>query len=125
MKRVVICFIILLTIIVQSIISLSILKHKNNELSALIDQAVDFAQKGEQEQAIEKTQEVYDYWQDYFTKVSYLIQTSKLENISYSIAKLQPLLVNNSEEFYAECSMIKLGIKGIYNSEFPHLYSVF
>lgn len=121
----VICFIILLTIIVQSIISLSILKHKNNELSALIDQAVDFAQKGEQEQAIEKTQEVYDYWQDYFTKVSYLIQTSKLENISYSIAKLQPLLVNNSEEFYAECSMIKLGIKGIYNSEFPHLYSVF
>ena len=109
----------------QSIISLSILKHKNNELSALIDQAVDFAQKGDQEQAIEKTQEVYDYWQDYFTKVSYLIQTSKLENISYSIAKLQPLLANNSEEFYAECSMIKLGIKGIYNSEFPHLYSVF
>ncbi|NLZ46001.1 MAG: DUF4363 family protein [Clostridiales bacterium] len=125
MKRVIICSIILATIITQSIISLAILRHKNNEFSDLIDQAVTLNQSGQQDKALEKTKEVYDYWQDYYKKISFLIQSSKLDNISYSVAKLKPLLEMDSEDFFAECSMIKVGIIVIYDSEYPHFYSVF
>lgn len=124
MKRIILCIGILLAILIQSVASLMILKHKNNELSSLIDQAAYLAQNGDKEAALEKTAEIQDYWQDYYVKVSYLIQTSKLEDIAFSVSKLTPLLEKDSEEFFSECFLINRGIQLIFSNECPKLSSV-
>lgn len=124
MKRIILCIGILLAILIQSVASLMILKHKNSELSALIDQAACLAQSGDKEAALEKTAEIQDYWQDYYVKVSYLIQTSKLEDIAFSVSKLTPLLEKDSEEFFSECFLINRGIQLIFSNECPKLSSV-
>ena len=124
MKRIILCIGILLAILIQSVASLMILKHKNNELSSLIDQAAYLAQSGDKEAALEKTAEIQDYWQDYYVKVSYLIQTSKLEDIAFSVSKLTPLLEKDSEEFFSECFLINRGIQLIFSNECPKLSSV-
>lgn len=124
MKRIILCIGILLAILIQSVASLMILKHKNNELSSLINQAAYLAQNGDKEAALEKTAEIQDYWQDYYVKVSYLIQTSKLEDIAFSVSKLTPLLEKDSEEFFSECFLINRGIQLIFSNECPKLSSV-
>ena len=124
MKRIILCIGILLAILIQSVASLMILKHKNNELSSLIDQAAYLAQNGDKEAALEKTAEIQDYWQDYYVTVSYLIQTSKLEDIAFSVSKLTPLLEKDSEEFFSECFLINRGIQLIFSNECPKLSSV-
>lgn len=101
-----------------------ILKGRNRRLAELIDKAVSYARAGQQELAAESTKELQDYWEEYYVTVSYLVQTSKLEDISYSVAKLDPLLETGSEEFYSECRLIKYGTELIYKNEFPDLHSV-
>lgn len=124
MKRVILCAAILCVIIIQSVVSLAILGSKNRKLDAVISEAVKLAEAGDTQGALAKTDEIVSCWDDYYVTVSYLVQTSKLEDLSYSVSKLKALLEKDSEEFFSECSLIRYGIELIYKNEFPDLHSV-
>ena len=90
-----------------------------------LDSITEYAEDEKTDQALEKIKEFSRSWKDYYICVSFLVESSRLEDISASCAKLEALLLKNSEELYSECETIKYGIKLIYNNEFPYLHSIF
>ena len=125
MKRLILCVTILIVIISGSVSSLFLLKSKNQKLINTLDSITECAEDEKTDQALEKIKEFSRSWKDYYICVSFLVESSRLEDISESCAKLEALLLKNSEELYSECETIKYGIKLIYNNEFPYLHSIF
>ncbi len=125
MKRLILCITILIVIISGSVSSLFLIKNKNQKLINTLDSITEYAEDEKTDQALEKIKEFSRSWKDYYICVSFLVESSRLEDISASCAKLEALLLKNSEELYSECETIKYGIKLIYNNEFPYLHSIF
>lgn len=125
MKRLILCITILLVIISGSIFSLFLIKNKNQELITALDTITEYAEDEKTDQALEKIKEFSRSWKDYYICVSFIVESSRLEDISASCAKLEALLLKSSEELYSECEAIKYGITLIYNNEFPYLHSIF
>lgn len=125
MKRLVLCITILVVIISGSILSLVLIKNKNQHLINTLNMITEYAEDEKTDQALEKIKEFSRSWKDYYICVSFLVESSRLEDISASCAKLEALLMKNSEELYSECETIKYGITLIYNNEFPYLHSIF
>lgn len=125
MKRLILCITILIVIISGSVSSLFLIKSKNQKLINTLDSITECAEDEKTDQALEKIKEFSRSWKDYYICVSFLVESSRLEDISESCAKLEALLLKNSEELYSECETIKYGIKLIYNNEFPYLHSIF
>lgn len=125
MKRLILCVTILIVIISGSVSSLFLIKSKNQKLINTLDSITECAEDEKTDQALEKIKEFSRSWKDYYICVSFLVESSRLEDISESCAKLEALLLKNSEELYSECETIKYGIKLIYNNEFPYLHSIF
>lgn len=125
MKRLILCITILIVIISGSILSLILIKNKNQHLINTLNMITEYAEDEKTDQALEKIKEFSRSWKDYYICVSFLVESSRLEDISASCAKLEALLMKNSEELYSECETIKYGITLIYNNEFPYLHSIF
>lgn len=125
MKRLILCTTILGIIISGSILSLMLIKNKNQELITTLDTITEYAEDKKTDQALEKIKEFSQSWKSYYICVSFIVESSRLEDISASCAKLEALLQKNSEELYSECETIKYGITLIYNNEFPYLHSIF
>lgn len=125
MKRLILCATILIIIISGSVLSLLLIKNKNQELITTLDTITEYAENKKTDQALEKIKEFSQSWKNYYICVSFIVESSRLEDISASCAKLEALLLKNSEELYSECETIKYGITLIYNNEFPYLHSIF
>lgn len=124
MKRFVICVAILVGILLQSVLSIFTLKRFNDNLKEYVTEAVYLAENKEYDRASEVVGKIEKYWEKYYKTASFLIQTSKLEEISFAVSKLSPLLRKGSEEFFSECDMIIYSTKQIYENELPRLSSV-
>lgn len=124
MKRLAVCVVILCSIAAISVYSIFAIGKANDKLFLLIDSTAQSYRDGAQDTE-QKLDELEDYWREYYVKVSYLSQSCTLDDISYSVAKLPALLEKNAEEFLSECESIRAWAKKIYDSQFPHLYSVF
>ena len=57
-------------------------------------------------------------------KISFVATSSTLDDISYSVAKLAPLLKEDSDEFVSECQSIKYWAYLVYSNQLPYFYSV-
>ena len=125
MKRLILCVTILVIIITGSVLSLFLINNKNQQLIKTIDAITEFAEDRKTDQALEKIDEFSRLWKKYYICVSFLVESSCLEDVSASCAKLKALLLKDSEELYSECETIKYGITLIYNNEFPYLHSIF
>ncbi len=124
MKRITLCIVIFAAIIVISAGSLFMLNKNNKELTGKIDEIIELYDNGSDEIS-DKVNELEEYWEDYYIRISFVAQSSTLDDISYSVAKLLPLYEQDSDEFVSECESIKYWIKRVYDSQFPHFYSVF
>lgn len=125
MKRLILCITILVVIVSGSVLSLLLINNKNQHLISTLNMITEYAEDEKTDQALEKIKEFSRSWKDYYICVSFLVESSRLEDISASCAKLEALLMKNSEELYSECETIKYGITLIYNNEFPYLHSIF
>ncbi|MDE6149532.1 MAG: DUF4363 family protein [Ruminococcus sp.] len=124
MKRITLCIGIFIAIIVVSIGSLFLLHKNNKELTEKIDEIIELY-NNESDEVSDKVNDLEKYWDDYYIRISFVAQSSTLDDISYSVAKLLPLYEQDSDEFVSECESIKYWIKRVYDSQFPHFYSVF
>jgi len=123
MKRIVLCITILGTIIAVSVFSLFVLHKNNTRLIEMLDDVIE-AYDNAPDEVSEKVDGIEQYWEDYYIRISFLVQSSTLDNISYSVARLGSMYEQDSDEFVSECESIKYWVKRVYDSQFPHFYSV-
>lgn len=124
MKRLILCAVIIAVIIAGAMMSVASIKKKNNILISKLNEAIKLADDGEKEQALDAVRDLNDYWTDYYIKISFLVESSRLDDISTSVAKLRPLLEKDSEEFFSECEVIRFGVTLVYDSELPLWHSM-
>lgn len=124
MKRVYICIGIFLSIIAISAASLNILKKSNNELFYRIDEISSIYQTNPG-LAAAKVEELEEFWEKYYLRISFVAHSSTLNDISTTMSKLPSLLENDSEEFMSELLSIKHWAQLVYINQFPYLHSVF
>lgn len=125
MKRFVVCIIILVLIISGSTFSLYFFDKKNDEITEHIDYIQTLYKENKTDEAEEELTRLDRFWDEYYNFMSFIVQSTKLEEISLSVSKLKYLLEMDSDEFLSECESIKYGIQMIYDSEYPHFHSVF
>lgn len=124
MKRLTACMIILTVIASMSVLSVWAVKRENDKFIFLVN-AAENSYRQESDDMNERLEELEKGWKKYYTHVSYIAQSCTLDDISYAVAKLPALLEKGSEEFLAECESIRSWTEKIYNTQYPHLYSVF
>lgn len=124
MKRLTACMIILTVIASMSVLSVWAVKRENDKFIFLVN-AAENSYRQENDDMNERLEELEKGWKKYYTHVSYIAQSCTLDDISYAIAKLPALLEKGSEEFLSECESIRSWTEKIYNTQYPHLYSVF
>lgn len=125
MKRLITCVIILVLIISGSTYSLYVFDKKNDDITNHIDYIQTLYKQNKTDEAEEELTRLDRFWNEYYNYMSFIVQSTKLEDISLSVSKLRYLLKKDSDEFLSECESIKYGIQMIYDSEYPHLHSVF
>ncbi len=125
MKRLITCVIILVLIISGSTYSLYVFDKKNDDITEHIDYIQTLYKQNKTDEAEEELTRLDRFWNEYYNYMSFIVQSTKLEDISLSVSKLRYLLKKDSDEFLSECESIKYGIQMIYDSEYPHLHSVF
>lgn len=125
MKRLITCVIILVLIISGSTYSLYVFDKKNDDITDHIDYIQTLYKQNKTDEAEEELTRLDRFWDEYYNYMSFIVQSTKLEDISLSVSKLKYLLKKDSDEFLSECESIKYGIQMIYDSEYPHLHSVF
>lgn len=124
MKRVALCSGILLAILILSISIIFTLRNGNKKICYYIDNALALAEADRTDRALMAIDELGVYWEKYYVMTSYFIQSSKLEDINFSVSKLRPLLEKDSEEFYSECMVIRYGLDKLYKNELPTPHSI-
>lgn len=124
MKRITLCIGIFAAIIVVSVSSLFMLHKNNNKVIKMLDEIME-AYYEDADDVGEKVHDLEEYWEDYYINISFVAQSSTLDDISYSVAKLLSMYEQDSDEFVSECESIKYWVKRVYDSQFPHFYSVF
>lgn len=124
MKRITLCIGILCAIIIVSVTSLFMLNKNNKILIDKIDEIIDLYNQ-ESDKVSEKVSDLENYWEDYYIRISFVVQSLTLDDISYSVEKLTPLYEQDSDEFISECESIKYWVQRVYDSQFPHFYSIF
>lgn len=124
MKRIILCCGIFAALIALSCGSLYMLKRCNSGLYERIDDCMAQYEAGS-DGVYESVERLQDYWGEYYVKVSFLTRSSTLDDISYSVAKLEPLLDDESEEFVSELRSIRFWAFLVYESQIPHFRSVF
>ncbi|WP_124098060.1 DUF4363 family protein [Ruminococcus sp. Marseille-P6503] len=124
MKRVYICMGIFALIIGISVYSLCILKKSNEELYSRIDEIIELHEGGDTDKTAEKVAQLEQFWKGYYVRISFIARSSTLDDISYSVAKLAPLLKEDSDEFVSECKSVRYWAYLVYSNQLPRLYSV-
>lgn len=124
MKRAILCISILAVILITSVTILSVLKSGNEKIYGYVDNAIRYAENEEPHKAEKELDRLAEYWHRYYVVTSCFIQSSKLEEINFSISKLKPFLQNESEEFYSECMAIRYGLSMLYENELPYFHSI-
>ncbi len=125
MKRLVFSICVFIILIITSIIMLLTLKGYNKEFTEKIDTAIMYWEKNDKENTLKAVKDINTFWEKYDLIMSYTVTNSEISSISTNIAKLEPLLKENSIQFLAECESIKDAIAALYDEEMPSLHSIF
>ncbi len=122
MKRLIISLLILVSIVVTSVFILSVFDSRNEQLISYVDRVEELYKQNKTDLAEEELTRLNRFWSEYYNLVSYIVQSTKLEEIAQSVSKLKALM--GKDEFLSECESIKYGIRLIYDSEYPYLHSI-
>lgn len=123
MKRLCLCIAIVVVIIILSVSSLVVIDKSNDKLFEYIDSAEkEYYLNGDTQKAV---QEIEKYWEKYYVRISYVAATDMLNDTSATVHRLSWLFENDSDEFCSELETVRTKAKLIYDSQYPHFYSVF
>jgi len=85
-KRVLICSIILVVIVISSVVMLFSLKSYNKKLTEKINFALASWHEENKAETLEKVKDLKAYWEKYYIRVSFIVQScSKRQNRAYKL----------------------------------------
>lgn len=126
MKRFVISIIILSLIIITSFALPVYFKKTTLELTEKINEININIKNNDKQEAIFKTYEFSKFWNDKKDIITIFVNNDEIDHITYSIAKLLPLLkYNNISEFSSNLNYIKTLIISIYVDDIPSINNIF
>ena len=125
MSRAGICGIIVAVTAAVSVWTLGVLKGSTAGVIEAIDRVIEAAESGDSGKTERALDELEDCWREHYLKLSFLVQSGALGDISYAAAKLRGLYENGADDFIAECEGIKAAVRLVLESQEPRAQSVF
>lgn len=124
MARVKIALWLTIGIMIYSTCTLFILNYQNNKFKDIVEQVQILYDSGDRQAALEKSNELNDAWHRYERAVTVIVHDDHLQQLNVSVARITPLLANDSDELTAEIQSIYHELDQIYESEFPTWYNI-
>ena len=124
MSRAGVCGVLMLVISAASVFSVFALDCSAEKLTDLTDNVINAAENGTREDVLSSVGELERSWEDHHLGLSFIVQSNRLYDISYSISKLRALYEYNADDFIAECKGIRCYISLMADSQQPELHSV-
>ncbi|MBR6874231.1 MAG: DUF4363 family protein [Ruminococcus sp.] len=124
MNRAVVCGVLMAVIAAVSVGSVVMLDRSTEHILGLIDAVTEAGESGTPEEVEDTIAALEDYWRGHYIRLSVIVQTGALNDISYALAKLRPLYAHNADDFIAECRGIRRWVELICEGQLPRVYSV-
>ena len=118
MKRILISIVIIAAIIAAGCLAIAGIETENTKIYGKIEQVLNSESEEEAEVAVQELEEVF---QDYSKRLSCIVDEDLLEEMSGAVYMLKPMLESNSDEFTAQCELIRSYAKRILDREIPTL----
>lgn len=126
MKRFIISVVILFLIIVTSFSLPVYFKKTTLELIGKINEISIDVKNNDKENALIKTYEFSKFWQNKKNIITIFVNNNEINDITYSISKLAPLLkYDNISEFYSNLNYVNTLIISIYIDDIPSIGNIF
>ena len=124
MKRVKLCSVILIVLIIITIGTLFIIQKKCAELKDLASQTLILYENKNTEEALKKAEELSQTWNKHYKFFHCSVKNDKLYNINSEIAKIMPLIKNNDDQVISELNSLIYELDFLNNHETPYIYNI-
>lgn len=117
MSRTWVCAVIVAVTALTSVLTLGALESSTEGMLELIDRVIASAEDGSAEETEKALSELERGWQEHYFKLSFLVQSGPLRDISYNTAKLRGLYEKGADDFIAECEGIRKQVQQVLESQ--------
>lgn len=125
MNRGVVCGIIFAVIVIGAVLSLMLIDHSTEHFLELIDSVTSAYESGDIDRTEEEISVLEKHWEKHYKRLSFLVPSGVLGDISHDIARLRYLCRSRTDDFIAECRGIRYRITLVRESQLPKLLAVF
>lgn len=125
MRRVKLCFGILIAIIILGITGILVIEYKTDDIIKLIDETRYYSDQGDTENALESVGNLEAKWEKYHKLASMIIRNDKISAVQDSISRIRPLIEANNDELNAEFADARSNLMWIIESEIPRFTNIF
>ncbi len=118
MKRILISIVIIAAIIAAGCLAIAGIETENTKIYGKIEEVLNSESEEEAEAAVQELEEAF---LDYSKRLSCIVDEDLLEEMEGAVYMLKPMLESNSDEFTAQCELIRSYAKRILDREIPTL----
>ncbi len=118
MKRILISIVIIAIIIAAGCFAIAGIEAENTKIYGAIEEVLD---SESEEEAVEAVNKLEDAFKEYSKRLSCIVDEDILEEMEGAVYMLMPMLESNSDEFTAQCELIRSYAKRILDREIPTL----
>ncbi len=118
MKRIIISVIIIVAIIAAGCFAIVGIEAENTKIYGAIEEVLNSSSQEEAEVAVGELEEAF---REYSKRLSCIVDEDLLEEMEGAVYMLRPMLESNSDEFTAQCELLRSYAKRILDREIPTL----
>ncbi len=118
MKRILISIVIIAAIIAAGCFAIAGIETENTKIYGKIEEVLNSDSKEETEAAVQELEEAF---RKYSSRLSCIVDEDLLEEMEGAVYMLMPMLESDSDEFMAQCELIRSYAKRILDREIPTL----
>jgi len=116
MKRIFISIVIIAAIIAAGCLAIAGIEAENTKIYGKIQEVLESDSLEEAEEAVTELEEAFA---KYSKRLSCIVDEDILEEMEGAVSMLRPMLESNSDEFTAQCELIRSYAKRILDREIP------
>ncbi|MCD7732815.1 MAG: DUF4363 family protein [Oscillospiraceae bacterium] len=118
MKRILISIVIIAAIIAAGCFAIAGIEAENTKIYGKIEKVLSSSTEEEAEEAVSDLEEAF---REYSKRLSCVVDEDILEEMEGAVYMLRPMLESNSDEFTAQCELLRSYAKRILDREIPTL----
>ncbi|MCD7889229.1 MAG: DUF4363 family protein [Oscillospiraceae bacterium] len=118
MKRILISIVIIAAIIAAGCFAIAGIEAENTKIYGKIEKVLSSSTEEEAEEAVSDLEEAF---REYSKRLSCVVDEDILEEMEGAVYMLRPMLESSSDEFTAQCELLRSYAKRILDREIPTL----